>query len=235
MSHDACKDIIKEEFRRLNQLKEQSASDVADDATMEAEAIRKDRKALEDLLKQINTDTIRTQSPRILTLHSMDDRESAPITITHGYTSYSDLVWHLSKQHQISAAIWIRRTGAHQWSPSGIKWMRAKYKDDIRENILDYLNIKGRPCYIVVLVSENGKDFPEALDIKQVGEECCSPGHCGTLRGHLNRIWPNRIVECAHKLHEPNEASNVILGRAFDTEDLEEFTHQLCFKSSPRS
>lgn len=82
MSHDACKDIIKEEFRRLNQLKEQSASDVADDATMEAEAIRKDRKALEDLLKQINTDTIRTQSPRILTLHSMDDRESAPITIS---------------------------------------------------------------------------------------------------------------------------------------------------------
>lgn len=97
-----------------------------------------------------------------------------------------------------------------------------------------YLNAKSR-LYIVVSVNENGDDIPVALDIKQVGEtkQCCQPDHCGTLRGHLSTVWPNRLIESTHKRHNPDEDSDIILGPAFDNGDLTEFTHSLCLKCSP--
>lgn len=87
----------------------------------------------------------------------------------------------------------------------------------------------------MVSVNENGDDIPVALDIKQVGEtkQCCQPDHCGTLRGHLSTVWPNRLIESTHKRHNPDEDSDIILGPAFDNGDLTEFTHSLCLKCSP--
>lgn len=234
--HEERAQIIKKGYERLNKLKQRPAEDVANDETEEIKAIEYDLKVLQDQTPQSNTTANQTQNLLSVTLSSMDCPEPLPITITQG-ACYSSLVWLLRDLHQVDVPnIWIRQEGKQPWTPKGLGLEQVEYDKMIEEHTLDFVDSTNNRYYIVAVVSENGNEFPVALDIKPMGatRQCCQPNHCGTLRGHLSTIWPTRYVNSAYKRHKPNDDPNAILSRAFDTEDLTLFAHQLCLVCSPR-
>ncbi|PVG04392.1 hypothetical protein CPB86DRAFT_214881 [Serendipita vermifera] len=169
-----------------------------------------DEEAIKERIKRLTQQMEFT--PRKILVRFMDepDREPTEITAQRKYSGYAEIRWQLINESLVHAVdLWIRHENDQEQSstPNYHYWEYAHpkcvIKDDKETLEIDVVEIQNRIEYIVaVLREESDKEIPMPLDIGRGGGNCCQ-NNCGTLRFHLQNLWPSHIVTEAIRLSDP--------------------------------